>query len=77
VTFFAFATSSISFIQLFGLGAGLAILVDSTLIGASSSGVHADRRGLELVVPRLLRRLHVRVGLVEAGDRPLVGASSR
>src|SRR2546430_14156188 len=32
VTFFAFGTSSVSFLQLFGLGAGLAILIDATLV---------------------------------------------
>ena len=32
VTFFAFGTSKVSFIQMFGLGTGLAILIDATLI---------------------------------------------
>jgi RND superfamily putative drug exporter len=32
VSFFAFLVSSVSFLQLFGLGAGLAILIDSTLV---------------------------------------------
>jgi hypothetical protein len=37
VGFFAFGTSHVSFIQLFGLGTGLAILIDATLVRASSS----------------------------------------
>ncbi|MGH3804845.1 MAG: MMPL family transporter, partial [Pseudonocardiaceae bacterium] len=32
VTFFAFLTSSVSFLQMFGLGAGLALLIDATLV---------------------------------------------
>jgi RND superfamily putative drug exporter len=32
VTFFAFGTSSVSFLQLFGIGSGLAILIDATLV---------------------------------------------
>jgi RND superfamily putative drug exporter len=32
VTFFAFLTGSVSFLQLFGLGTGLAILIDATLV---------------------------------------------
>ena len=32
VGFFAFGTSHVSFIQLFGLGTGLAILIDATLV---------------------------------------------
>ncbi|HEX6578982.1 MAG TPA: MMPL family transporter, partial [Jiangellaceae bacterium] len=32
VSFFAFVTSQVSFIQMFGLGAGLAILIDATLV---------------------------------------------
>lgn len=33
VSFFAFGTSRVSFIQCFGLGSGLAILIDATLVG--------------------------------------------
>ena len=32
VSFFAFGTSSVSFLQLFGIGTGLAILIDATLV---------------------------------------------
>ena len=32
VSFFAFGTSKVSFIQFFGLGTGLAILLDATLV---------------------------------------------
>ncbi len=32
VSFFAFGTASISFLQLFGIGTGFAILIDATLV---------------------------------------------
>jgi RND superfamily putative drug exporter len=32
VSFFAFVTSQVSLLQMFGLGAGLAILIDATLV---------------------------------------------
>jgi len=32
VSFFAFATGTVSFLQMFGIGCGLAILIDATLV---------------------------------------------
>ena len=34
VSFFAFATATVSFLQLFGIGAGFAVLIDATLVRA-------------------------------------------
>ncbi|WP_158883855.1 MMPL family transporter [Amycolatopsis anabasis] len=66
VSVFAFATSGVSFIQLFGLGTGLAILIDATLI----RGILVPA-GMRLLgdrawwAPGPLRRLHDRFGLSE------------
>jgi RND superfamily putative drug exporter len=67
VTFFAFGTSTVSFLQMFGLGAGLAILIDATLVRGVL--VPASMRLLGQVAwwsPSPLRRVHARVALEEA-----------
>jgi RND superfamily putative drug exporter len=67
VSLLAFGTSGVSFIQLFGIGSGLAILIDATLI----RGILVPA-GMRLLgnaawwAPKPLRRLHNRVGLAEA-----------
>jgi RND superfamily putative drug exporter len=64
VSFFAFATSHVSFIQLFGLGTGIAILIDATLVRGVL--VPAFMRALgehSWYAPPVLRRLHNRIGL--------------
>jgi RND superfamily putative drug exporter len=66
VSFFAFVTSQVSFIQMFGLGAGLAILIDATLVRGVL--LPASMRVLgraSWYAPAGLRRLHSRVGLAE------------
>lgn len=66
VSFFAFVTSEVSFLQLFGLGAGVAILLDATLIRGVL--VPASMRLLgqrSWYAPPVLRRLHARIGLAE------------
>ena len=66
VSFFAFGTSQVSFIQMFGLGAGLAILIDATLVRGVL--VPASMRLLgerSWYAPSGLRWLHARVGLAE------------
>jgi RND superfamily putative drug exporter len=66
VSFFAFVTSQVSFIQMFGLGAGLAILIDATLVRGVL--VPASMRLLgerSWYAPSRLRRLHTRIGLAE------------
>ncbi|MDZ5622912.1 MMPL family transporter [Nocardioides sp. HM23] len=67
ISFFAFLVSDVSFIQFFGLGTGLAILIDATLI----RGVLLPA-GIRLLgeaawwAPRLLRALHRRVGVADS-----------
>lgn len=66
VSFFAFATSSVSMLQLLGLGAGLAVLIDATLIRGVL--VPAAMRVLgrsNFYAPRPLRRLYQRIGLAD------------
>jgi putative drug exporter of the RND superfamily len=67
VTFFAFGTSSVSFLQLFGLGSGLAILIDATLVRGIL--VPAALRVMGRAAwwsPRGLRRVSRRLVLSEA-----------
>ncbi|HEY9412074.1 MAG TPA: MMPL family transporter [Jiangellaceae bacterium] len=67
VSFFAFGTSQVTFLQLFGLGSGLAVLLDATLVRGVL--VPASMRLLgrhAWYAPRVLRRVHARVGLSEA-----------
>jgi putative drug exporter of the RND superfamily len=67
VSFFAFLVSEISFLQLFGLGAGLAILIDATLVRGVL--VPASMRLLgewSWYAPSGLRRVHARIGLAQA-----------
>ncbi len=67
VGFFAFGTSHVSFIQLFGLGTGLAILIDATLVRGVL--VPAFMRAFgerSWYAPPLMRRIHDRIGVNEA-----------
>jgi putative drug exporter of the RND superfamily len=67
VNFFAFGTGGVSFLQMFGLGAGLAIMIDATLIRGVLVPV-----GMRLLgraawwAPPPLRWLHNKIGLSEA-----------
>jgi RND superfamily putative drug exporter len=71
VTFFAFATSSVSFLQMLGLGAGLAVLLDATLIrGVLVPSVTALAGERIWYAPRWLRAVHRRIGL---SDGPVTG----
>ncbi|OLF12238.1 hypothetical protein BLA60_09620 [Actinophytocola xinjiangensis] len=69
VNLLAFGTSGVSFIQLLGIGSGLAILIDATVIRGILVPV-----GMRLLgraawwSPPFLRRLHDRVGLRESHD---------
>ncbi len=74
VSFFAFATSKVSFIQFFGLGTGLAILIDATLIrGVLVPASMAVFGEYSWYAPGPLRRFHDRYGITDAdepaGDR--------
>jgi RND superfamily putative drug exporter len=66
VSFFAFATSEISFLQMFGLGSGLAILIDAVAVRGVlvPAAMRLLGRGA-WYAPRLLRTLHGKVGLEE------------
>jgi RND superfamily putative drug exporter len=64
VTFFAFGTATVSFLQLFGIGAGFAVIIDATLVRAVL--VPACQRVLGRTAwyaPAPLRRLQTRIGL--------------
>ncbi|WP_408898973.1 MMPL family transporter [Nocardioides sp. R1-1] len=67
ISFFAFLVSSVSFIQFFGLGTGLAILIDATLVRGillpASIRLLGERSWW---APGPLRALHRRVGLSES-----------
>lgn len=68
VSFFAFGTAEISFMQMFGLGSGLAILIDA--IAVRGVLVPAAMRLLgrsAWYAPGPLRRFHDRFGLSEGG----------
>lgn len=67
VSFFAFGTSSVSFLQMFGLGSGMAILVDAILVrGVLVPASMALLGRLAWYAPAPLRRLHGRMALREA-----------
>ncbi|WP_030675055.1 MMPL family transporter [Streptomyces sp. NRRL B-1347] len=72
VSFFAFGTAEISFMQLFGLGSGLAILIDA--IAVRGVLVPATMRLLgrsAWYAPGFLRAFHARFGLSEGGPAPV------
>ncbi|MEZ7003357.1 MMPL family transporter [Streptomyces sp. AD55] len=72
VSFFAFGTAEISFMQLFGLGSGLAILIDA--IAVRGVLVPAAMRLLgrsAWYAPGFLRKVYGRFGLSESGPRPV------
>jgi RND superfamily putative drug exporter len=69
VSFFAFGTGKVNFIQMFGLGSGLAILLDAVVVRAIL--VPAAMRVLGKAAwyaPPALRRLHERAGLTDTDD---------
>ncbi|WP_285563872.1 MMPL family transporter [Streptomyces sp. RTGN2] len=68
VSFFAFGTAELSFMQMFGLGSGLAILIDAVAVRGIL--VPAAMRVLgrsAWYAPGFLRKLHGRIGLSEGG----------
>jgi putative drug exporter of the RND superfamily len=69
ITFFAFTTSGVSFIQFFGLGTGLAIVLDATLVrGVLVPALMRVMGEANWWAPAPLRRLHDRFGLAEAPE---------
>jgi RND superfamily putative drug exporter len=66
ITFFAFASSKVSFIKMFGLGTGLAILLDATLIRGVLVPAFMGLAGeWNWWAPRALRLAHGHLGLSE------------
>ncbi|MEU9191192.1 MMPL family transporter [Streptomyces sp. NPDC048484] len=71
VSFFAFGTAKLSFMQMFGLGSGLAILIDA--IAVRGVLVPATMRllgGSAWYAPGFLRKFHARYGLSEGDPEP-------
>src|ERR1700761_3591175 len=67
ITFFAFGTAQVSFIQLFGIGTGIAIVLDATVIRGLLVPAFMRLAGnLNWWSPPILRRLHQRIGFTEA-----------
>jgi RND superfamily putative drug exporter len=67
ITFFAFVSSRVSFIQMFGLGSGLAVVLDATLVrGVLVPALMRVMGSANWWAPAPLRRLHLRFGLSEA-----------
>jgi RND superfamily putative drug exporter len=67
VQFFAIGTATVSFLQIFGIGSGVAVIVDATLVRAVL--VPACQRLLGRAAwyaPAPLRRLYANIGLAEA-----------
>lgn len=66
ITFFAFGTSEVSFIKMFGIGLGLAVLMDATIVRAFLVPAFMKLAGnANWWAPRPLRRFHDRFGLRE------------
>jgi RND superfamily putative drug exporter len=71
VSFFAFGTSSVSFIQLFGLGAGLAVLIDATMVrGVLVPAAMRLMGRWAWWSPAWLRQVYDRFGVSESGSKP-------
>jgi RND superfamily putative drug exporter len=69
ITFLAFATSGVSFIVMFGLGLGLAVLVDAFVIRGTLVPAFMKLAGeANWWAPGPLRRFHDRVGIREAAS---------
>ena len=66
ITFFAFGTSGVSFIKMFGIGLGLAVLMDATIVRAFLVPAFMRLAGdANWWAPAPLRRFHDRYGLKE------------
>lgn len=69
ITFFAFGTAQTSLLQLFGIGTGIAIVLDATLIrGLLVPSFMRLAGDANWWAPAPLRRLHARFGLSDADD---------
>ena len=74
ITFFAFGTSGVSFIKMFGIGLGIAVLMDATIVRAFLVPAFMRLAGnANWWAPAPLRRFHNRFGLKEGdGHDPVV-----
>jgi RND superfamily putative drug exporter len=71
VTFFAFGTSGVSFIKMFGVGLGLAVLMDAFVIRGTLVPAFMKLAGeANWWAPGPLRRLHGRIGIREDAVEP-------
>ncbi|MGW6308075.1 MMPL family transporter [Streptomyces niveus] len=71
VSFFAFGTAEISFMQMFGLGSGLAILIDAVAVRGVLVPAAMRLLGRSAwYAPPPLRKFHGRYGLSEGGPAP-------
>jgi putative drug exporter of the RND superfamily len=71
ITFFAFGTSDVSFIKMFGIGLGIAVLMDATIVRAFLVPAFMRLAGnANWWAPRPLRRFHDRFGLNEGDGAP-------
>ncbi|MFD3577310.1 MMPL family transporter [Streptomyces sp. NPDC058644] len=78
VSFFAFGTAKLSFMQMFGLGSGLAILIDAVAVRGILVPAAMRLLGRSAwYAPGFLRRLHGRIGLSEGGPTPEPAAAPR
>jgi RND superfamily putative drug exporter len=80
VTFFAFVSSKVSFIQMLGLGSGLALVLDATLVrGILVPALMRLMGRANWWAPRPLTALHRRIGLSEGAPegsrRPTLGGA--
>jgi len=67
VTLFALGTATVSFLQLFGIGAGFALIIDATLVRAVLVPAFLGILGRAAwYAPAPLRRLQTRIGLSES-----------
>ncbi|NED81146.1 MMPL family transporter [Streptomyces sp. SID11233] len=77
VSFFAFGTAELSFMQLFGLGSGLAILIDAVAVRGILVPAAMRLLGRSAwYAPGFLRKVHGRFGLSEGGPAPEPAAGS-
>ena len=78
VSFAAFGTSQVSFMQLFGLGTAFAILLDATLVrGVLVPAFMRIAGRANWWAPAPLRWVHDRIGLAEAPEDPHTGPLAR
>ncbi|MFN3218048.1 MAG: MMPL family transporter [Acidimicrobiales bacterium] len=71
ITFFAFATGGITFMKLFGLGLGIAILVDAFIVRATLVPALMHLAGsANWWAPAWAKRIHARFGIDEGGSAP-------